>query len=165
MSEVAGAVEAVSTIVGRHPLVSLFAISATLAFACLAPLEPLAVFQESALCGPALVLAAGCGFLFLAVAASKALEGPICRARYERGLKTVLDGLPANQLRLVREAYEAGGSASVSFMNHDALMLCDLGVATMPRTVYRDPVPMALAPETVSYLRRTEGRCFRRLHQ
>ena len=163
MSDVAGAVEALLTLIGRHPLMFLFALSATLAFACLAPLEPLAAFQASALCGPALVAAAGCASLFVAVAASKLVEGPLGRARFDRRLRTVLDTLPAAQLLLVREAYESGGSTSVRIEDDDARMLCGTGLASMPAVTYRDTVPLALAPEVAAYLRRTGARCFERL--
>lgn len=163
MSDVAGAVEALSKLLGRHPLMILFTLAATLSFACLAPLEPLAAFQASSLCGPALVAAAGCAFLFLAVAASKLAEGPLRRARFDRGLRAVLDTLPAAQLRLLREAYESGGSTRVRIEDDDARMLCGTGLASMPAVTYGDTVPLALAPEVAAYLRRTGAKCFERL--
>ena len=163
MSDVAGAVEALLKLLGRHPLMFLFALSATLAFACLAPLGPLEEFQASALCGPALVVAAACAFLFLAVAASKLAEVPLRRARFDLGLRAALDTLPAAQLRLLREAYESGGSTRVRIEDDDARMLCGTGMASMPAVTYSDTVPLALAPEVAAHLRRTGAKCFERL--
>lgn len=163
MSDAAGAVEALLNLIERHPLMILFTLAATLSFACLAPLEPLAAFQASTLCGPTLVAAAACAFLFLAVTASKLAWAPLRRARFARSLRTVLETLPAAQLRLVREAYESGGSTRVSAFDDDARMLCGTGVASMPAVTYSDAVPLALAPEVAAYLRRAGAKCFERL--